>query len=118
MNAQNPKADRPLALPLSLAPEVSEVAPAPRRRAARPAFTAERPPPDGPRIWRPVYTIVERTGRSHWVRIGTAFVNRDQSLNVLLDAVPVNGQLHIREPSEGLPREPPPLTAPPPGPPC
>jgi hypothetical protein len=45
-----------------------------------------------------VYTIVarERDGRKFWVRIGTAFRNRDGSLNAVLDAVPTNGTLHIR----------------------
>lgn len=47
-----------------------------------------------------IYTIVdrEREGRKFWVRIGTAFRNQDGSLNARLDAVPVNGTLHIREP--------------------
>ncbi|MGH7898781.1 MAG: hypothetical protein ACREQQ_12560, partial [Candidatus Binatia bacterium] len=31
-----------------------------------------------------------------WVRIGVAFDNKDGSLNVLLDALPLNGRLHIR----------------------
>jgi hypothetical protein len=31
------------------------------------------------------------------VRIGAAFVNRDGSLHVRLDAMPVNGKLHIRD---------------------
>lgn len=54
--------------------------------------------------WKAVYTIAERpNGRKHWLRIGVAFVNRDQSLNVRLDALPVNGQMHIREPA---PRDP------------
>jgi hypothetical protein len=46
-----------------------------------------------------VYTIVHRahSDRKHWVRIGAAFENRDGSLNVRLDAVPTNGELHIRE---------------------
>ena len=46
-----------------------------------------------------VYTIVERErdGKKFWVRIGAAFRNRDGSLNAFLDAVPVNGTLHIRE---------------------
>jgi hypothetical protein len=54
---------------------------------------------DGQRGWKAVYTIVERAGsdKKHWIRIGTAFVNRDQSLNVRLDATPTNGQLHIRD---------------------
>lgn len=46
-----------------------------------------------------VYTIVtrERDGRKFWVRIGTSFRNRDGSLNAMLDAMPLNGTLHIRE---------------------
>lgn len=46
-----------------------------------------------------VYTIVERErdGKKFWVRIGAAFRNRDGSLNAFLDAVPVNGTMHIRE---------------------
>ncbi len=45
-----------------------------------------------------VYTIVERpNSKSRWVRIGIGFVNHDGSVNVKLDAVPVNGTLHIRD---------------------
>ena len=46
-----------------------------------------------------VYTIVEKeeTGKAFWVKIGTAFENRDGSINVYLDAFPVNGKLQIRE---------------------
>jgi hypothetical protein len=45
-----------------------------------------------------VYTIVarERDGRKFWVRIGSAFRNRDGSLNAVLDAIPTNGTIHIR----------------------
>lgn len=55
----------------------------------------ESPGGRGPLV---VYTIVarERDGRKFWVRIGTAFRNRDGSLNAILDAVPTNGTLHIR----------------------
>ena len=44
-----------------------------------------------------VYTIVE-TGRDRerWVECGVAFTNRDGSLNVILNALPVNGRLHVR----------------------
>jgi hypothetical protein len=47
-----------------------------------------------------VYTIIEREGQEkhHWVRVGIAFVNRDQSLNIRLNALPVNGLLHVRDP--------------------
>ena len=44
-----------------------------------------------------VYVITERSGKSFWNRIGIAFVNHDGSLNVRLDAVPVSGELHIRD---------------------
>ena len=52
-----------------------------------------------------VYTVVEREGaqggkdekKSFWIRIGVAFVNRDGSMNVKLDALPVNGTLQIRD---------------------
>ena len=59
------------------------------------AFVRER----GAKAPLVVYTIVkrERDGRAFWVRIGNAFRNHDGSLNALLDAVPTNGTLHIRE---------------------
>ncbi len=34
---------------------------------------------------------------SIWTRVGTAFVNKDESLNVFLDAIPLDGKLHCRE---------------------
>lgn len=46
---------------------------------------------------RQVFTITERDGKSYWIRIGAAFTNRDGSESVLLDALPVNGRLQIRE---------------------
>ena len=53
--------------------------------------------------WKVVYAVIERGPKKHWLRVGLAFVNRDGSLNVRLDAVPFTGQLHIRDPnrSEG-----------------
>jgi len=53
-----------------------------------------------------VYAIVERGTKRYWLRIGMAFVNRDGSLNVRLDAVPLTGQLQIRDqppPHDGEP---------------
>lgn len=57
--------------------------------------------------WKAVYTVLERKERSLWIRIGTAFVNRDGSLNVKLDALPINGALHIRdaEPKDAEPAD-------------
>jgi hypothetical protein len=47
-----------------------------------------------------VYTIIDKPGieKSIWTRIGSAWINRDQSINILLEALPVNGKLHVREP--------------------
>ncbi len=44
-----------------------------------------------------VYVISQRNGRSFWNRCGVAFVNSDGSLNVKLEAIPVNGEIHIRD---------------------
>lgn len=50
-----------------------------------------------------VYTIQEQEsgdaegGRGRWTRIGIGFVNRDDSINIVLDANPVNGRLHVRD---------------------
>ena len=44
-----------------------------------------------------VFTIIETDGsKARWTKVGVAFVNRDGSFNVKLDALPVNGTLHIR----------------------
>ena len=49
-----------------------------------------------------VYTIVDRKNdeqperKTLWIHIGIAFINRDGSVNVRLNALPVNGTLHIR----------------------
>jgi hypothetical protein len=49
-----------------------------------------------------VWTIVERTSaggvaKSYWTKVGVAFVNRDGSLNLHLDAIPISGKLQVRE---------------------
>ena len=46
------------------------------------------------------YTIVETNGdaKDFWQRIGSAWTNSDGSINITLNALPVNGKLHIRVP--------------------
>ena len=56
-----------------------------------------------------VYTVVERgAGKSFWTRVGVGFVNRDGSITLKLDAIPVNGTLQVRdwESREDAPRRP------------
>ena len=51
-----------------------------------------------PRAHRAVYTVVDgKDDKSFWRQVGVAFVNRDGSINILLDALPVNGKLQIRD---------------------
>jgi hypothetical protein len=40
----------------------------------------------------------EGRAQSVWVKAGSAWVNRDGSLNVYLDVLPLDGKLHVREP--------------------
>ncbi len=46
-----------------------------------------------------VFTIIEKEGwdKSLWRRVGMAFDNRDGSWTILLDALPLNGKLQVRE---------------------
>lgn len=45
-----------------------------------------------------VFNIIEaQEGKSKWVRVGAAFVNRDGSINVLLNTYPSEGKLQIRD---------------------
>jgi hypothetical protein len=59
-----------------------------------------------------VYAILDRNGKSFWMKVGAAFANRDGSININLDAVPVGSyRLQVREqriwddarPSNGAP---------------
>ncbi len=43
------------------------------------------------------YVISSRNGKKFWNRVGVAFVNADGSINVKLEAVPVTGEIQIRD---------------------
>ena len=49
--------------------------------------------------FKPVFVIIDRDGmkKPYFLRIGTAFINHDESINVRLDAAPLSGTLHIRD---------------------
>jgi len=47
-----------------------------------------------------VFSIKKWKGGSMWVRAGAAFVNKDGSMNIRLDVLPLDGQLHVREAAE------------------
>ena len=44
-----------------------------------------------------VYALTERGERTYWTRVGIAFVNKDQSLTLRLEALPVSGTLQVRD---------------------
>lgn len=55
--------------------------------------------PKTQKVTKGVFVIVDRpTQKSMWIRVGSAWENRDGSLRVLLNALPVGGELHIRDP--------------------
>ena len=40
---------------------------------------------------------LDRNGKTFWMRIGSAFINKDGSTNVYLDAYPTDRKLQIRD---------------------
>jgi hypothetical protein len=48
-----------------------------------------------------VWTITERTTngatKSFWTKVGVGFVNRDGSISLRLDCIPISGTLQVRE---------------------
>ncbi len=53
---------------------------------------------DQSKTMKTVFTVVDRgQGKSMWIRIGVGFTNRDGSLNLRLDALPVSGTLQVRD---------------------
>lgn len=49
-----------------------------------------------------VFTILSKPGleKPYWMKLGVAFVNHDGSLNLYLDAMPLDGKLQLREARE------------------
>ena len=37
------------------------------------------------------------SGKTWWVEVGNAHMNKDGSMNIYLDALPTNGQLQVRK---------------------
>jgi hypothetical protein len=57
-------------------------------------------PAAGPKKMFKVLCPIEKKdgkGGTYWIRVGSAFPNRDQSINLYLDVLPQNGRLQLRE---------------------
>ena len=50
-----------------------------------------------PRMFKVITPIEKKDGGTYWMRVGTGFPNKDQSINLYLDAMPFNHKLQIRE---------------------
>jgi hypothetical protein len=68
-------------------------------RAAQEAGSTPQKGTTMPVKMKDVYAITERGegAKALWSRIGVAFVNKDDSLNVILDAFPLSGKINIRD---------------------
>ena len=49
------------------------------------------------KIFKVLCPIERKDGSTHWLRVGSAFPNRDDSINLYLDVLPSNLKLQIRE---------------------
>jgi hypothetical protein len=53
---------------------------------------------NGKKKVKTVYTVLDRgSGKPYWMRVGSAYENKDGSINVKLDAMPSSFQFQIRE---------------------
>ncbi len=50
------------------------------------------------------YGIKESEQKSFWTRLGAAWKNRDESINVVLDYLPLDGKVQLRKPPDAEPQ--------------
>lgn len=49
------------------------------------------------KMFKVLCPITKKDGSTFWMRVGSAFTNKDDSVNVFLDAFPKDGKLQLRE---------------------
>lgn len=47
-------------------------------------------------IWDAYHIVEKGPEKFFWLKIGVAFLNRDQSINVILDVLPKDGKVQLR----------------------
>ena len=57
------------------------------------------------RMFKVLSPIPKKDGGTWWMRLGSAFTNKDDSINVYLDAIPKDGKFQLRELDEHELRE-------------
>ena len=50
----------------------------------------------GKKMFKVITPIEKRNGEKYWMRIGSGFTNKDDSINVYLDAIPLGKDLTIQ----------------------
>jgi hypothetical protein len=68
-------------------------------------MTMQVSPPNPKKMFKVLCPIERKDGSTFWMRVGIAFPNRDQSINLYLDALPFNQKLQVREMDEDDLRE-------------
>jgi hypothetical protein len=58
------------------------------------------------KMFKVLSPITKKDGSTFWMRVGTGFPNKDDSVNVYLDVFPKDGKLQLREFDERDLREP------------
>ena len=58
------------------------------------------------KMWKVICPVEKKDGTgTHWSRLGIAYGNKDESINLYLDSLPLNGKLQLREFTEEELRE-------------
>jgi len=53
--------------------------------------------PSEKRLFKVLCPLDGRDGKTHWAKVGIGFRNKDDSIGVVLDLLPTNKKLYIRE---------------------
>ena len=47
-------------------------------------------------MFKVVSPLKKKNGEEYWMRCGTAFTNKDESINIYLDAIPIGREFHLQ----------------------
>lgn len=53
------------------------------------------------KMFKVLCPVTKKDGSTFWMRVGSAFTNKDESVNIFLDAFPKDGKLQLRDFDEG-----------------
>ena len=50
------------------------------------------------KVYKEVFVMKEKDDRTYFTKVGVGFYNKDGSMNLYLDALPMDGKLQLRDP--------------------